>query len=417
MGVAMLMLQLLVILVASRLFGWLLRWFGQPPVVGEMIAGIVLGPVVFGAFAPEAQGWLFAKASLPALGALSQIGLVLFMFVIGAELRMPGGARKQLAAAGWVASLSVLLPMTLGFAIAPALYPRFAPEGVGFWPFALFLAVAVAITALPVMARILKDRRLTQSEPGRLALAAAAIADAMAWVALALVIALISVRGDWTPFWKTLLGMLVIVALCFGVLRPLLARMLARYAPDGRPGGAMLTVLVIGALGCAAFTEWLQLHAIFGAFLFGACIPRDDRLLETLVERLEHVAVIVLLPVFFALAGLNTSADAFSGSAGGAMALVLLVAIAGKILGGTAGARLAGKDWHDSLAVGSLMNARGLMELIVIKVGLDAGVIGKEVFTMLLVMAIVTTVMTTPMLLYFTRRSRAAAVPAKLRPR
>ncbi|HEV7778179.1 MAG TPA: cation:proton antiporter [Luteibacter sp.] len=417
MGAAMLMLQLLVILLASRLFGWLLRWFGQPPVVGEMIAGIVLGPVVFGALAPEAQGWLFAKASLPALGALSQLGLVLFMFVIGAELRMPGGARKQLAAAGWVASLSVLLPMALGFAIAPALYPRFAPEGVGFWPFALFLAVAVAITALPVMARILKDRQLTQSEPGRLALAAAAIADALAWVALALVIALISVRGDWIPFWKTLVGMLAITALCFGVLRPLLARMLARHAPDGRPGGAMLTVLVIGALGCAAFTEWLQLHAIFGAFLFGACLPRDDRLLETLIERLEHIAVIVLLPVFFALAGLNTSADAFSGSAGGAMALVLLVAVAGKILGGTAGARLAGRNWQDSLAVGSLMNARGLMELIVIKVGLDAGVIGREMFTMLLVMAIVTTVMTTPMLLYFTRHSRAGTVPAKLRPR
>jgi Kef-type K+ transport system membrane component KefB len=414
MGAVMLMLQLLVILAVARLLAWLLRWFGQPPVIGEMIAGIALGPMVFGAIAPATQGWLFARASLPALDGLSQLGLVLFMFVVGVELRAPGGARKQLAAAGWIGSLAVVLPMLLGLAIAPTLYPRFAPAGVAFWPFALFLAVAVAITALPVMARILKDRRLQQSAPCRLALAAAAIADALAWVALALVVALISARGDWAPFWRTLVGMFAVAALCFGVLRPLLARVLARHAPDGRPQGAMLAVLIIGALGCAAITEWLKLHAVFGAFLFGACLPRDDRLLAILVERLEHVAVVILLPVFFALAGLNTSANVFSGDAGGAMALIMLVAIAGKLLGGLAGARLAGQNWQDSLAIGSLMNARGMMELIVIKIGLDAGVIGKEMFTMLLAMAIVTTVMTTPMLLYFTRHRRAAEAVAGL---
>ncbi|MBB3226367.1 Kef-type K+ transport system membrane component KefB [Luteibacter sp. Sphag1AF] len=404
MGAALLLVQLVVILLTARALAWVLRWFGQPPVIGEMIAGLALGPLVFGAIAPDTQAALFTKASLPALQSLSTLGLVLFMFVVGAELRMPGGARRQLGHATRVGVLAVALPMLLGVAAAPALYPRFAPEGVAFWPFALFLATAVAITALPVMARILKERQLTQSEPGRLALASAAVADALAWVALAMVVALISAHGNWVPFWQTLGGMLGLAALCFGLFRPLLTRMLARHAADGRPHGGTLVVLLVGALACAAATEWLNLHAVFGAFLFGACLPRDDRLLATLTERIEHVAVLLLLPVFFALAGLNTSRDAFAGGAGLALLLILLVAIAGKVLGGMAGARWAGQSWRDSFAIGSLMNARGLMELIVIRVGLDAGVIGQEMFTMLLVMAIVTTVMTTPMLMWFMKR-------------
>ncbi|TCV96270.1 transporter (CPA2 family) [Luteibacter rhizovicinus] len=409
MGPALLLVQLVAILLTARALAWVLRWLGQPPVIGEMIAGIALGPLLFGAIAPEAQAALFAKPSLAALQSLSTLGLVLFMFVVGVELRMPGGARRQLTAATKVGVLAVVLPMLLGIAVAPALYPRFAPPGVAFWPFALFIATAGAITALPVMARILKERQLAHTGPARLALASAAVADALAWVALAMVVALVSVHGDWMPFWRTLGGMIALTALCFGVFRPMAARMLARYAADSRPHGNMLFVLLMGALACAAATEWLNLHAVFGAFLFGACLPRDDRLLDTIVERIEHVTVLLLLPVFFALAGLNTSADAFTGGAGYALLIILAFAIAGKVLGGMAGARLAGQGWRDAFAVGSLMNARGLMELIVIRVGLDAGVIGKEMFTMLLIMAIVTTIMTTPMLVFFMRRRPAEA--------
>jgi len=306
MGHPLLLVQLVVILLTARGLAWLLHWIGQPPVIGEMIAGLALGPLVFGALAPAWQGWLFAPASLPALDGLSQIGLVLFMFIVGAELRLPGGVRQTLRTAGTVGGLAVL--------------------------------------------------------------------------------------------------------------QPLLRRWLTRHAADGRPAGGVLAMLLIGALGCAAITEWLHLHAVFGAFVFGLCLPRDDALLAGLIERLEHVAVIALMPVFFALTGLSTSVDAFHHHALGALALILLVAVAGKVVGGALGAPLDGHGWRDSFAVGSLMNARGMVELIVLKIGLDAGVIGREMFTLLLVMAIVTTMMTTPMLLYFSRHRRVAAVDCSRHP-
>jgi len=209
--------------------------------------------------------------------------------------------------------------------------------------------------------------------------------------------------SDWSRIGKMLTGLTVLCALLFGVLRPLIARLLTRYASDGRPAGALLATLLIGTFASAYATAYLGVHPVFGAFLFGACLPRDDRLLHSLVERIEHVAVLILMPVFFALAGLNTSADAFSGAGAGHMSLILLAAVGGKIIGGSVGARIAGEPWRPALAIGSLMNARGLMELIVMKVGLDAGLIGKPLFTMLLVMAIVTTVMTGPLLNLFAR--------------
>jgi Kef-type K+ transport system membrane component KefB len=415
MGHPLLLVQLLVILLASRALSWCLRWLGQPPVIGEMIAGLMLGPMVFGALAPEWQASLFPKESLAALGSLSTLGLVLFMMVVGAELRLPGGLRKQLGTAGWIGGLAVLLPMALGLGATPWLYDDFAPPGVGFWPFATFMATAGAITALPVMARILKDRKLTHSMPGRLAIAAAALADALAWLMLALVVALISAHGNWAPFWRTAAGLVVLLAVAFGVLRPLCNYLLARHAPDGKPDRAVLAFLLIGAFSCAAVTEWLNLHAVFGAFIFGLCLPRDDRLLKALVERIEYVAIVALLPVFFVLSGLSTTANLFNGGAGLALLIVLGVAIAGKLLGGTAGARISGLGWRDSFAVGSLMNARGMMELIVMKVGLDAGVIDQRMFTLLLIMAIVTTMMTTPMVLYFTKgQPLDDAVPERL---
>ena len=410
MGHALLLVQLVVILLTARGLAWLLRWIGQPPVIGEMIAGLALGPLVFGALAPAWQGWLFAPGSLPALDGLSQIGLVLFMFIVGAELRLPGGVRHTLRVAGAVGGLAVALPIGLALLITPMLYARYAPAGIAYWPFALFMAASMAITAMPVLARILKDRHVTHTPVGQLALTAAAMADVLAWILLALTVALISAHGDWAPFWRSVLGVGAMLALCFGALRPLLQRWLARHAADGRPAGGVLAVLLIGALGCAALTEWLHLHAVFGAFVFGLCLPRDDALLAGLIERLEHVAVIALMPVFFTLTGLSTSVDALHGEALGAFALILAVAVIGKVFGGALGARLGGHGWRDSFAVGSLMNARGMVELIVLKIGLDAGVIGPEMFTLLLLMAIVTTMMTTPMLLCFSRH-RPPATP------
>jgi Kef-type K+ transport system membrane component KefB len=396
-----LLLQLLVILVTARLCGMLLRLVGQPSVIGEMAAGVILGPIVFGAWLPDLHAQLFAPDSLPALSSLATLGVVLFMFIVGAELRAPDGVRAQVKAAGLVALFGALLPMALGLGVAPLLYPALAPDGVGFWPFALFLASAMSITAFPVMARILKDRDMTRTRIGRLALGAAALSDVFAWIMLAVVVALVGSGDGAMGFAKTTLGLLVLCAVVFGALKPLYAWLLRRHAPDGKPSMTVLAAIMLGVFACAAVTEWLHLHAVFGAFLFGACLPRDDRLLASLVERLEHLAIVVLMPILFALAGLNTTPDAFASAGLGALALILAVAVFGKIVGGAGGARMAGYGWRDSLAVGSLMNARGLMELIVLKVGLDAGLIGAELFTMLLVMAILTTVMAGPLVMLF----------------
>jgi len=399
-----LLLQLVLILGTARLLSMLLRRLGQPPVIGEMAAGIVLGPVVLGALLPAWHAEVFAPASLPALEGLSQVGLVLFMFIVGAELRAPQGARAQLVAAAWTGGMSVAMPMAFGVGAAALLYERCAPPGVGFPVFALFMASAMSITAFPIMARILKERGMTHTVIGRLSLSSAAMADVLAWIVLALAVVLVDTTEDWGRFWRMLAGLAVLAAVVLLAGRASLTRLVERFARDGRPEGALLAVLLIGTFACACATRWLGVHPVFGAFLFGAALPRDDRLLSALIERVEHVAIIVLMPVFFALAGLNTTTEAFSGAGLPALLVVLGAAVAGKVLGGAAGARIAGYPWRTALSVGSLMNARALMELIVMKVGLDAGVIGRDLFTMLMVMAILTTFMTGPLLTLFAGR-------------
>lgn len=407
-----LLLQLITILVTARLCGWLLRFVGQPSVVGEMAAGLLLGPAVFGALFPEWHAQLFAKASLAGLSSLATLGLVLFMFVVGLELRAHKGVGAQLRSAGCVGVLSMVGPLTLGIAISPALHPALAPAGVGFWPFALFMAAALSITAFPVMARILKDRGLSHTSFGQLSLGAAAVVDVFAWILLAFVAALAGAGAGegYVGLLKTSVGVVGMLAFLILGLRPAFAWLLRKRAPDGEPSATVLAALIIGLLVCATLTEWLHLHAVFGAFLFGACLPRDDRLLRSVAQRIEPVSIVVLMPLFFALAGLSTTASAFSGAGLGTMVLIVAVATVGKVAGGAAGARLAGYGWRDSFATGSLMNARGLMELIVIKIGFDAGLIGPELFTMLLVMALATTAMTAPLIRL--SLGRGGAVPA-----
>ncbi|MBJ6981758.1 cation:proton antiporter [Luteimonas sp. MC1572] len=404
----LLLLQLLAILVAARGCGLLLRRFGQPAVVGEMAAGVLLGPVVFGQLWPATHAALFPATSLAPLSALATLGLVLFMFVVGAELRAPQGLRSQVRAAGLVGACAFFVPMAMGLVLAVWLYPALAPDGLAFWPFALFFAAAMSITAFPVLARILKDRGMTRTGVGQLSLNAAALADVFTWMLLALILALAGGGDGYAGFTRVAGGLLLIVALVFLVLRPLYAWLLRRHPLDEDGATVSFGLLLAGMLACAAATEWVGLHAVFGAFLFGACLPRDDRLLAVLIERIEHIAVVALMPIFFALAGLGMSADAFTGGSVGVLAAIVAVAVAGKVAGGALGARLAGHPWRPSLAVGSLMNARGLMELVVIKVGLDAGLIGPVLFTMLFAMAILTTVMTGPLLALLARGPRPA---------
>lgn len=415
MSATSLLLQLIVILTTARVCGWVLRYVGQPSVVGEMAAGLMLGPVVMGALFPSLHAQLFSRESLQGLSSLSTLGLVLFMFVVGLELRASQGVREQLRSAGYVGVLSTVVPAALGIAIAPALHPSLAPAGVGFWPFALFIAAALSITAFPVMARILKDRGMTRTSFGQLSLGAAAVVDVFAWILLAFVVAMVGAGEGFHGLLKTTLGMVVVLCVLFLAVKPAFAWLLRTKAPEGEPSITLMAALMIGLLATALVTEWLHLHAVFGAFLFGACLPRDDRLLKSLTERIEPISIVVLMPLFFALAGLGTTSSAFSGAGFGAMMLILGVAAFGKIAGGAIGARMAGYGWRDSLATGSLMNARGLMELIVMKIGLDAGLIGPELFTMLLVMALVTTAMTGPLInLFIGRKASAPAGTAEV---
>ena len=261
-----LLLQLVIILGTARLRGLALRYIGQPSVIGEMAAGIILGPIVFGALAPELHARVFVPSSLPALEGLSQLGLVLFMFIVGAELRLPTGVRSQLVSASWVGVLSVFLPIMLGLAIAVPLHETLATPGTKFWPFALFMASAMSITAFPVMARILKERDMTQTSIGRLSLTAAAVADVLAWIILALVVVLAGSAHDWSRFARLLIGVLVLVGIVFCVVRPFMAYLLSRYAHDGRPAGMLLAVLLVGTFACSYATGYLSASRV-------RCVP------------------------------------------------------------------------------------------------------------------------------------------------
>ncbi|MCI2244445.1 cation:proton antiporter [Xanthomonas sp. PPL568] len=403
----LLLIQLALILGAAGLCGMLLQRVGQPPVIGEMAAGLLLGPIAFGAWLPHWHGLVFAPASLPPLSGLANVGVALFMFVVGVELRAPEGTKAQVRASLAVGVSSIVLPLLLGLAAGAWLFPQFAPPGIDFWPFSLFIAAAMSVTAFPVLARILKDRNMTRTPAGRLALGAAVIDDATVWIFLAVVLTLTggNVHGG---VGAIVLGAVALIAIAFGVLRPVYARLLRPRAHDGRYAPTALAWVLIGLLGCAAAAEWIGLHAIFGAFLFGVCLPRDDRLLEHLGERIEPLAIALLMPVLFAVAGQATSPTAFAGAGFVGFAVVVGVAVTGKLVGCTLGARLSGHDWRDSLTVGSLMNARGLMELVVIKIGLDSGLIGPDLFTLLFGMTLLTTLMASPMVAWLQRPSAAS---------
>jgi len=388
--------QVLVILSTAYVCGLAVQRIGQPRVVGEMIAGVALGPIVFGALLPAAHSALFGAATLGPLRSLGEIGLVLFMCVVGADSNAPEGGRRALRAAAWVGSLSFVVPAALGLAIAPALFGTFAPEGVAFWSFALFIANATAVTAFPVLARILRDGGKSHLPTSDLALRAAAIVDASAWAMLALLVAFTAASGS-RELAVTAVGTLLLVAALYAS-RPVYVALLRRRAAGVHAEGALLAALLIGLFSSAAATELLNLHSAFGAFLFGVFLPRDEPMRRLFRERLEPIVVIAMMPVFFAMTGLGTTSHGFAGAGVVAFGLILAAAVAGKLIGAVTGARFAGCDWRDSFTVGALMNARGLMELVLAKVGLDTGLIGPTVFTILVTVAIVTTMMTGPLL-------------------
>jgi K+:H+ antiporter len=393
-----LLIQVSVILVMARLVGWLFRKIHQPHVVGEMFAGILLGPSFLGWVSPTISTALFPPGSLGFLNSLSQIGLLFFMFLVGLELK-PQHLRGRGHAAVLTSHVSIILPFLLGTLAALYLYPRLSDDRVKFIHFALFLGTAMSITAFPVLARILTERKLLRSQIGAVAMACAAVDDVTAWCLLAGVILLVRASDTITPLWLTLVGSATYIVAMFVFTRRVLSRLDLVYQRRGRITQDMLALILLLVLVSAWVTEHLGIHALFGAFLIGVIMPKRQDFTRSLSEKLEDVTVVFLLPLFFAFTGLRTTVGLVRGAEMWFyFALIIAVAILGKFGGATLSARLTGMSWREAGAIGILMNTRGLMELVILNIGLEIGVISPAVFAMMVLMALVTTFMTTPLL-------------------
>jgi Kef-type K+ transport system membrane component KefB len=414
LNLPLLLVQVAVILIVARLVGLLFRKIHQPQVMGEMVAGILLGPSLLGWVAPAVTLALFPPESLGYLNALSQIGLLLFMFLVGLELD-PQILRGRGHAAVVTSHVSILAPFFLGTLLALFLYPRLSDDSVPYVHFALFLGIAMSITAFPVLARILTERNLLRTPLGSLTIACAAVDDVTGWCVLAGVVILVRADDGVMPLWLTLAGSAVYIVAMLFVIRPLLGRLETIYKQRGKLSHDVMAIIFLLVLVSGLITEWLGIHALFGAFLAGAIMPKNYRFVHTLTEKLEDVAVVLLLPLFFAFTGLRTSIGLISGAEMWFFcALIILVAIMGKFGGSTIAARVSGIPWREASALGILMNTRGLMELVVLNIGLEIGVLSPAMFTMMVIMALTTTFMTSPLLqrVYFgTFRPEETAVP------
>ena len=385
------LVQLVVIIAASRVVGWVAARLGQPRIVGEITAGILLGPSLLGLLAPRLSAWLFPPATFPVLLAVSHLGLFFFMFLVGLHLDL-GMLRASGRTALVTSPVSIVVPLGLGLAVAGRIRPRFAPE-VSPVAFALFLGLALSVTAFPVLARILEERGLTRTRIGVVAIACAAVDDVSAWCLLAGVTAYVRAATGGASFVRTVLLLVAFAAAAFTLLPPVLKRLVSRSP------AAFLPVAVVCLLTCAAVTEAIGVHALFGAFLAGIAMPRRDDLRQGLEVSLEAVTSVVLLPLFFASTGLRLDVGWLQGAAAwSAFGLILLAAVGGKLVGSMLAARATGMDWREAAGLGVLLNTRGLVELVILGAGLELGVLTPPVYTMMVLMALVTTAMATPLL-------------------
>ena len=393
---SILLTQIIVILVLAGLFRRLFRSIHQPPVMGEMIAGIVLGPSVLGLISPEAMTFLFPASSLDTLRLLSQIGVVLFMFTVGMELNIQH-VREKGSAAVMISHASIIVPFLLGSTLSLFLYRDLAPAGTSFNAFALFIGVAMSITAFPVLARILEDRNLTHTALGSIALTCAAVDDVTAWCILALVIALVKSGGIASS--AITVGLTLVFAVAMIVLvRPQLARVVKD--PDSQQHRRRLIPIILAfVLACALITETIGIHALFGAFIAGVVMPPATEFRIFLKDKLEAFGSYALLPLFFAFTGLRMQVGLLNDWQGWLMcAVIILVAIVGKLCGSMLMSRWTGMSWTMSFSIGVLMNTRGLVELVVLNIGYDLGILSGRIFAMMVLMALVTTFMTGPLL-------------------
>ena len=400
------LLQFIAIILATRLLGSLFTRFGQPAVIGEITAGILLGPSLLGWLWPGASAFVFPKESLGVLQLISQIGVCVFMFVVGLELD-PAHVRQKARTAVVISNVGIIVPFALGTAASLLLYPAFAAPGTALLTFALFMGTAMSITAFPVLVRILKDRGMAQTPLGSLAIACAAVDDASAWAMLAVVVAIARATGLASTVFN--LGLVVLfVAVMLLFVRPRLPRWLGVDGTSAPPGRDVMAAALIFMTVSALLTEIMGIHALFGAFLAGVIMPQSKVFRDGLTLQLENFSSVFLLPLFFAFSGLRTHLGLLNDLTSWLVcAGIIAIAMMGKLGGCMLAARFMGMNWNESFTLGALMNTRGLVELIALNIGYDLGILPPQIFTMMVLMALGTTFMTGPLLSFASRSKRA----------
>lgn len=394
-----LILQIAVVIGASRAVALVFQKMHQPKVIGEMFAGIMLGPSLLGWVAPNVSAVLFPASSLGYLNALSQVGVVIYMFLVGLALN-PQELRERGHAAVLTSHVSIIAPFVLGASLALFLYPRLSDDSVSFTSFALFMGAAMSITAFPVLARILIERRMLGTGLGTLAITCAAVDDVTGWCILAYIVVITRAHQHPSmPLWLTLTGLAAFLLVMLYGVRPLMGGLERAYSKRGQLSENTIAVMVVVLLASALTSEKLGLHLLFGSFLAGTIMPKGREFVRYVLDKFESVTVVLLMPLFFAFTGLRTSVRLIQG---GQMwlycAAIVAVAVAGKLGGSMIAARAAGTSWREAAGLGILMNTRGLMELVILNIGLDIGVISPAIFSMMVLMALLTTFMTTPLL-------------------
>lgn len=393
----LLLLQIITILFFVRVFGFICQKIGQPTVIGEIIAGIVLGPSLLGTYSPEISTFVFPESSIGNIKLLSEIGLVLFMFIVGMELDFKV-LKNRVNNAILISHSSIAFLFTLGIVFAYMIYPYFTHEGTRFVPFALFMGIAMSITAFPVLARIVHERGLNKQPLGAIVITCAAVDDITAWCLLAAVIA-IAKAGTFTSALFVILFAIVYVVFMFKVVRPFLQRLADLQTSKNIISRSVVGIFFLILLISSYLTSIIGIHPLFGAFVAGVIMPPNLNFRKLFVDKIEDISLVILLPLFFVYTGLNTKIGLLNNSSSWMMCgIIILIATAGKLLGGTITSRYLGFDWKSSLTIGTLMNTRGLMELVVLNIGLELGILTPEVFAMMVVMALVTTFMTSPLL-------------------
>ena len=414
---SILLIQIIAVLLMVRLFGFLFKHIGQPGVIGEIVAGIVLGPSVLGYFFPDVFQALFPPESLTNLELLSQVGLVLFMFVIGMELDF-SVLKNKINETLVISHAGILVPFFLGIVASYWIYEEYAAAQTAFLPFALFIGISMSITAFPVLARIIQERNMTKTSLGTLAIASAANDDVTAWCLLAVVIAIAKAGTFASALYAIGLTVLYIIIM-FMVVRPFLKKVGEVYANQEVINKTFVALILLILIISSTLTEIIGIHALFGAFMAGVVMPPSIGFRKVMMEKVEDIALVFFLPLFFAFTGLRTEIGLINSPAlWGVCLLLITVAVAGKLGGCAVAARLVGESWKDSFTIGTLMNTRGLMELVALNIGYEMGVLPPSIFVILVIMALVTTFMTTPLLhlveRVFARREERLSTKLKL---